>query len=290
MGLEAVLGQLRTEINNALLADGISQKGQVINGWPTAPQLVEILGQPDNEWQINLFPLPARNATRYIGENGYAYVAPVVGLTAKINQLGNVLTFGGTVTPPLNIHAFLAYHNADMLVSANATATPQTIAAEVAAVVNSAHLVGVSASATGPSVALTGDTWEVCNIGGTGTITRGESLRTSRLVQVSIWTTGGLEGTDPDGSLRLAMFDSITSQVGTVQNHFMTLPDGSSAYIMFEGDKFEDDSQSSYSLYVAKIYFTLEYALFRSSPATQVGNITATTTNGQSTITTIIGG
>jgi hypothetical protein len=290
MGLEAVLGQLRSEITQALITDGFTQKGQIITGWPTAPQLVEILGQPDNEYQISIFPFPAKNATRYVGERGGTYKAPVPGLTSFIDETETVLTFGGAAVNAQNIHAFLALHDVDAYVAAPAGMTPPQAAAAVAAYVNAASLKGVSATAIGPSVTLGGDMWEICNIGGSGLITSGETLRTSRMVQVSIWTTGGLTGTDPDGSLRLAMYDSISSQIGTVANHFFTLPDGSSAYVVFQGDNFMDDAQSSYSLYVAKIYLYLEYALFRSSAATQVGDIVASTTIGQSTTTTPIGG
>lgn len=292
MGLEAVLGLLRGEINQALITDGLSQAGQVINGWPTAPQLVEILGQSDDEWQISLYPFPGKNATRYVGERGGTYTVPVVNLKATIDPLtGRTLTFSGSVPTALNVHSFLSFNNFDAYVGAPSGSTPAQIAAATAAYVNAQSLKGTTASATGPSVTLHGDMWDVCNIGGQGTITSGETLRTSRLVQVSIWTTGGLQGTDPDGSLRLSMFDSISSQIGTALNHFLTLPDGSSAYVMYEGDKFEDDSQSSYSLYSAKIYYELEYALFRSTSAWQVGAIAATTTiNGQSTSTTYVGG
>lgn len=291
MGLEAVLGLLRTEITAALATDGISQRGQVLNGWPTAPQLVEILGQADDEWQVTLYPFPGKNVTCYIGEGGGTVTPPNVALKAFLDPTGTILTFFGTVPAPINVHSFLSFNNFDAYVAGAAGATPAQIATATAAYVNAQSLHGVTASAAGPAVKLTGDMWDVCNIGGTGTITTGETLRTSRLVQVSIWTTGGLEGTDPDGSLRLAMFDSISSQIGTRLNHFLTLPDGSSAYIMYEGDKFEDDSQSSYSLYVAKIYYELEYALFRSTSAVQVGDIVATTTiNGQKSQTTSIGG
>lgn len=288
MGLSAALAALRKAITDSINAAGITQKGQVIFGWPTAPQLVEILGQPDVEWQISIYPLRASNVTRYIGESAVVG-RPIVNLTRTIN--GATITFAGSATPPVNVHSFLADLNEDVYIRTQPGQSPDDVADSVATAVNDLALPDVSASATGPAVTLDGATWEFCNIGGVGTVTTGEQLRTSRIVQVTVWTTGDTSDADIDNPMRLTLYDAITSRLGTVGQHFLTLPDGSSAYVAFAGDDFDDDSSSSYSLYAAHIRFEFEYAVFLQTPATQVGDIAVTQSiNGQEAGTTYIGG
>lgn len=276
MGLDAVLSAIRDEVVTALTTAGLNvNPAQVFKGWPTATQLVEVLGQPGGgEYQISVYPLPGTNVTRWI-DDPMVYAAPDVQLTASV--AGSALTLGGVIVTGnvYNIHAFLQGINADIFAQALDTDTPASAAIKVANAVNALAIAGVSAAATLDTITLTGATWERCNIGGTGQIAQ-ESMRIGRKVQVTVWTTNA--AVSQDASLRLQICDAILAYLGTKQNHFVTCSDGTDAYVMFAGDSYDDDSQSSYSLYMGALVFDVEYSVFDITDATQIGVVIPTTT------------
>lgn len=276
MGLDAVLSAVRDNVVQALITAGLTvDPAQVFKGWPTATQLVEVLGQPGGkQYQISVYPLPGQNVTRWL-DDPMIYQAPDVQLTAAV--AGSALTLGGTVVTgnTYNIHAFMRGINADVFAQALDTDTPATAAVKVANAVNALAIAGVSAAATLATINLTGAEWERCNVGGTGLLAQ-ETMRIGRKVQVTVWTTNA--SVTQDESLRLTITDAILASVGTKANHFVTCSDGTVAYVMYAGDSYDDDSQSSYSLYSAALVFDVEYSQLAITDATQIGVVIPTTT------------
>lgn len=294
MGLDSVLNAIRREVTNAINAAGIPQQGQVIKGWPTAPQLVEILAQPTSEWQVSIYPLPSRPGTRWIDDD-LGTTAPIVYLLGSVS--GNTLTLTGAGVPAIdtttdvNIHAFIKGVNADVFAIGSPGDDPSATAIDVANAVNALSLPGITATPTANTVVLSGAVWQSVNIGGTGTRST-EATRLKRMVQVTVWSTG--DATSPQGvdsTLRFAILDAILTNLGTRRKHFIRADDGTQVYISSHGDTADDDSQSSYSLYASFIYFDIEYSLASVTPATQIGVAIPTTTVDSTLITTdYIGG
>lgn len=293
MGLDSVLSAIRRDIANAINAANIPQQGQVIKGWPTAPQLVEILAQPNNEWQVSIYPLPARSATRWL-EASLGYTAPQVYLAASV--AGDTLTLTEAGTPPsdagdVNIHAFIKGVNADVYAVGSPTESLDDIAIAVAAAVNALSRAGITATPSANTVVLSGALWDSVNVGGTGSFIT-EANRDARLVQVTIWATGGTTSDgDIDHTLRFSLVDAIKSNLGTRRKHFIRDETGTQVYINYHGETPDDDSQSSYSLYASIIYFDVEYSVQVVTPATQIGVAIPTITVDLTHITTdFIGG
>lgn len=274
MGLDSVLSTIVNQISAAINSAGITQPSQTFKGWPTAPQLVEMLGQSNSQYVVSVYPYQGRNVTRWLDYDGY-YIQPVVTLQGDIGPDSTVsfsLSTGTTMGALYNVHAFIKNVNHDFLVQPATTDNPDAVATALAGQVNALAVPGLSALASGHDVVLTGGQWQFCNVGGTGSLVV-EANRVSRITQVSVWTTGDTEDTvDPDSSLRLAVYDAIASQVGTKDEHFYyDQTDGTPIFFMLNGDNFDDDSQSSYSLYVARLLYDMEYSINARIPATQVG-------------------
>lgn len=274
MGLDSVLTTIGNAVATATNAAGITQGAQTFKGWPTSTQLVDLLAQVNINYVVSIYPMPARNATRWLDQDAY-YVPPDVTLVASVTDsqtLNFALTGGTTMVNAYNVHSFIKGVNADILVQPATTDGVDNVATEVAAAVNALAVAGLSAAASGANVVLTGGQWQFCNVGGTG-LYNYEGTRIARPVQVSIWTTGDTATTiDPDRSLRLAVYDAIVGLMGTKGTHFYTDPtDGTPIFLLYGGDDLDDESQSSYNLYVARILFEMEYSVNASLPATQVG-------------------
>src|SRR5579875_509605 len=158
---------------------------------------------------------------------------------------------------------------------------------EIPSAVNALGISGVSATATGSSVTVSGATIAHANVGGTGTYAMGVG-RISRTIQVSIWA--------PNPTFRSIVVDAILAAIGNGENAFLTLPNNAGAWIQWSGtargpSDFDDDAQLSYSLYVDHIYFDVDYVVEQQLPATQIGSVEVTKiAGGSSPVVEIIGG
>lgn len=268
--LRDVCYTIRQAIETILVESDAPGTGRVYVGWPTSVEEVQKLGQPGAQGSVTIYPVKgAHNATRYPA-TPVAIVAPVNNLISTISA--NVVTFTGVGDKPYNIHGFFQGKLVDAYLGTTTGQTLAQIATAYAAAIN-ALSVGVTATATGAAVTITGAQWAKVNIGSSGTYAI-EEMRIKRTIMVSVWIN--------NIDARWAIVDAILANLGTADNHFLTLSDGSSAFILYSTDSMDDTSESSYSMFVHHIYFDVEYGQILTGQGYQV--------EGFETITTINNG
>lgn len=264
----AVLSTVATAVTNAINAAGITQRGQVGPGWPTATEMTSVLAQIDGEWLVSVYPLKgSRNVTRNRPEY-QVLQRPSVTVTASVS--GNVLTFAGTPQAGLNIHVFPDAPKPDAVYLTTASDTLASIAVSVAGAISAQT--GYIATPSGASVTVAGCRTLRCNIGGSQQVLAAREVgRIQQDVQVTAWA--------PDDQIRSLLHDAIISGVGQLGSMYFTLPDGSDFSMKFHTSSWSDESQSSYSLYVSHLIYTCEYGINQSVVATQVESVIASTTD-----------
>jgi hypothetical protein len=276
--LQDVCATVVLAVEAALAAANAPGVGQVYIGWPTGPEESQKLGQPQPEGSVTVYPTKsASNITQYPAE-------PTI-LTAAVNNLvatisKNLLTFSGVGDKPYNVHGFFGGRTVDAYYATTAAQTLASIATAYAAAINALG-VGLGASAAGATVTLSGGQFSAVNIGSSGTYAI-EELRIKRTIAISVWIN--------DAPTRWAVADAILSRLGTAENHFLTLSDGSQAYFSYLADYMDDSSESSYSLLVHHLWYDCEYGIIQTGSATQIEGIEVVQTIDQLATTTTYSG
>lgn len=263
--LQDVQESLKTAIVAALAAANAPGLGQVYIGWPVGSEEVQKLGQPVPEGSITIFPIrSSQNATRYPWEPTILS-APVVNLIVTVAQ--NVATFSGVSDQAYNIHGFLSGKTVDAYFATTASQALSSVATAFAAAINALSVPGITASASGDAVTLAGGQFQVVNIGSFGTFAI-EEFRIRRTLQVTVWIN--------DVNTRWLVVDAILTAIGSSTNHFLTLTDGTVAYIRYMSDVMDDSSSSSYSLYAHHLWYEVEYGQVQTGEAYEIEGIAVT--------------
>ena len=121
--IEQVLSAVRSQIGLALALANAPGQGQVIVGWPTAPELSDISNQGNS--QISIYPLPGG---RRVAPRGFGYSFQTIDpITLSATATGSIITITGVIMGGLNIFAYLSqgiasYHtlSTDTLTTATA--------------------------------------------------------------------------------------------------------------------------------------------------------------------------
>lgn len=253
-----VVGSAQSNVVDTKTIDFTIGKGQVIIGWPIATELTEIMAT-DGNWQVSIFPHDkAKPTTRFRPRRRYSAGQSTV-LAAVVN---GVITLSGAVSRAGdNVHVVLDRRH-DIRV---ATSFPQTLAqlaTAVASAVNAASLPGISAAPSGNTTAISGAFDVICNVATVGTASR-EVGRFERDLQVSIWAS--------DPITRDVIQGAVLPQIGSVTAAKLTLPDSTRLWVRYGGDLWNDNSQSSYSMYIAHHLARVEYGIMQTEPAYQIG-------------------
>jgi hypothetical protein len=210
-----------------------------------------------------VFPLKARSTTRFSPHDGPIFVPPSTTLTAAI--AGGVITFGGSVgTIPTHVHT-IVNGQADARVDCTTNQSLTSVATAVAAAVNALGLSGVSATASGPNVSLSGVFQFNCNVVGSGGTISYEVARIERSVQVTLWAS--------EPVTRSLIADAIVTNVGTTLAPYLLLPDNSGLRCLNDGDSLDDNSQAESSVYIAHILLDVEYGINQISAVSQLGAV-----------------
>jgi hypothetical protein len=266
--LETIQINVANAIQSGLTAGRISlPPAQVVIGFPTSTELVTILSQ--HAWMMSIYPLPDGHQTSRYTPQPFPVYNPYVTLTAAIS--GNVLTFGGSVIEGLNVHTYVGGLLADAFYQTQQGDALTSVASGVGNAINALTLPGVSASSSTNSVSITGSPYTICNIGSSATIMAIETNRISRGVQVSAWCS------DPE--MRWQVMECVEENIGTTDNPFLYLFDGTPLRTQYSGrsDWNNDKSQSAYSLYEYHLTYNLEYGVLRYLTGAQVESIEQTT-------------
>jgi hypothetical protein len=255
----ALVDAITAAINGASPA-AVTEPGQVIVGDPLAPELVEILAQGPGQWQVSLFPFEkGKNNTRFRPRR--TYTQPVVHLTCAAVE--GVVTFAGSVDAGLNVHVVID-NKYDARIQTTSGMSLATVATAIVAAINALEAPGITSSASGATATVVGAHTVVCNVAGVGSSIR-EVARIGRNVRMSVWAS------DPDTVS--AIEGAVLTQLGVDVKPKLTLPDGSLMWVRYAGDLWNDDSQSSYSLYVSHHLFWCEYGVMQIEPAYQIGAV-----------------
>lgn len=293
--IEQVCDVLGQAITVAITAAGIVSPAQVYIGWPVGTELTELINQ--GGYAVTIYPLPGgrRLAPRGKDISKSMFPTPTVSTSVAtgantqliISGTPGIYNFNVLFVHPILGRQFVYYRS-------TGNDTLSTIATAIAALFSTVPS-PVTATASGSSVTISGATGVKCNVGTVGSVTSFAS-RFEQRIQVSVWTPTAYQNTgnpsvDTPLSLRSAVCDAIINAVGTDMNMWYVLPDGTYARIRLSAiPAYKDDSQADYNLYEAHLIFLVEYVLQTTLSATQVGVIEETTTIGDETPLTIIGG
>lgn len=278
--LQDVAETIQVYVAGLLNAAGITQKGQVVVGWPATPDLTQILGQAGEQWQVSVWPCDdTKNTSRYEATS-FKLASPNVPMTATV--AGDILTFGGSVIAGLNVHTFVGRFLQDAFYQTTSLDTLGSVAVGVQNAINALSVSGVAAAASGDSTTITGSPLLRCNVGGAGLVSAKEVGRVSRSVQVSVWA--------PDPVIRWALADPIITGAGEADSTYLTLSDGTPMFVLYECDSMRDKAQSSYSLYEHHMRFHVEYGIIKYLQGTQVESVEITETLNGGTPVTFVGG
>lgn len=261
--VDDVLDALNDQINDAIIAAGITNEGIIAPGWPNMPDLTKQMEQVPAQYFVSLYPLLTEKLTTRFLNEPWGYISKVTpSITATVS--GNVITFSGTVTAGQNIGVVLdpGFSGEAAMYQTTASDTLSSIATNVAAAVKSPY----SATASGATVTITGASTIKCNVGGTATVGY-EVMRSERHFQISVWC--------PDAPTRSVIFNAI--KVYLAQVYFLTFPDTSQGRLKYVASPWNDDMQQD-TLYFLKAVYSVEWGEVAQETQTQVTAVQLTTT------------
>lgn len=268
--VDDVLDALNDQINDAIIAAGITNEGIIAPGWPNMPDLTKQMEQVPAQYFVSLYPLPTEKLTTRFLNEPWGYLSTVTpSITATIS--GNAITFSGAVTPGQNIAVVLdpGSSGAAFTYQSVSNDTLASIATNVAALISAPY----SATASGATVTITGAKTIKCNVGGSAVVGY-EVMRTERHFQISVWC--------PDAPTRSAIFNAI--KVYLAQVYFLSFPDTSQGRIKYVSSPWNDDMQQD-TLYFLKAIYSVEWGEVAQETQTQITAVqlstTATYANGE---------
>ncbi len=246
----------------ALYPNGNPQPGQVrapsvttdsvriFAGWPKSAQLDADLKA--GIVNVSVFPPKGaeKNTTRF-PKDWQESIAPVTTVTADVT--GNMITIGGTlggvqyVTVAIGARKVYSYEitsNDDM----------DSVASNIAALIN----VDFPATSAGPTITIDTSATVKARVGSTGTSWM-ELRRQERLFMVSIWAA----------TVEARVRVSRVVDIAFAEIERLTLPDNSSARIIYHGTTENDDAQRV-TLYRRDLNFTVEYATSKTKKDFQI--------------------
>jgi len=239
-------------------------------GWPSEDGLAADLAK--GKTHITVFPkAEERNTTRY-PEREIVIVPPAPTLTLQISgpvldngqklfdtpgvswdsggdyDLGVardlIVTVGGTVSSPQNLA--LRINNKFYTYVVQASDTLASIATALAALIE-ANISGTSVSGPAITIGPTGKL-QAARIGGFGTVTK-EVRRQERVMMITVWANAP------------ALRDQIAAavDVALAQEHFLCMPDGFGARLIYKNSMVVDALQKA-NLYRRDLNYHVEYA------------------------------
>ncbi len=207
---------------------------------------------------VTVFPKgEERNTTRYSTDQQVIMPATPT-LTATV--AGQAVTIGGTVTVPQNVGLIINGKPYTYAVLVSDTLT--TIAAALAALV----VVDIAGTTSAGAVITVGGTGRIAaaRVGASATVAA-EVRRQERVFQITVWAD-----TPTHRDVIGAALDVALAQV-----HFLTLPDGFKARLVYKNSPVTDGLQKA-NLYRRDFNYSVEYA---TTVTTQAPVVIATTTN-----------
>lgn len=213
---------------------------RIYPGWPNSAALDADLAK--GIVNISVFPPPGseRNTTRFPKE-WQESIAPAVSVTAAV--VGNAVTLGGTLGGTQYVTILIGQRKVySYAIGSNDTF--ESVASALAALV----AVDFPATASGRVITIITSAVIVARVGSTGTSWM-ELRRQQRLFMVSIFA--------PSPAVRTRVAKVVDTAFAAIER--MTLPDNSSARLIYESTVEADEGQRV-KLYRRTLNFTIEYA------------------------------
>jgi hypothetical protein len=235
---EAVSATLAAQIASLLTDAATPYATRVFPGWPVTSDLERDLRA--GAAQVSVFAMPgaSSNVTRH--EPNWKLFTPSV-VTTTFVATGGRVTFGGTITFPLNVRIGTAHYSAQ----------PGDTLSDVARGVAQ----GLGAAWDGPSVIT--DLTDV-QLGGKAVLTR-ESFRTKQVFMISVWA--------PSQAARMAVTRAFQGNLfGTPR---LSLDDGTTGILLFQREGCSDHSEIQ-GLYRRDIYASVEFSVLEFADAWDV--------------------
>ena len=272
----------------ALNAANIAPAAQVGIGQSVSTELVKILNA--GQYQITLFQREgtSRNTSRYPSAALFPIANPNATLIATVTNptgLGSpwTITLTGSVGAGAYLTAIVGATATKAVYACNVGDSLATVATNFAAAINAVS--GVTASATGAVISVNLSPCCLVNVTGVGIVLAREVERVSRSVQMTL--------SCPTPDMRFQIADVIEQNIGTSDAPFLTLSDGTRAFCENLGGATsgpDDDSQSSYSLYIEHFVFGVEYGVLKTQAGYPIAVVDATLTTPSGVSQTVLSG
>lgn len=244
---------------NAIYPNGAGQPSaagvpvRVYAGWPQAAQLDADLLIGDGH--VSVFNRESRNTTRYqLQQTDVAVTTPALTLTIS----GRTVTVGGTVAAGVNAAVIVGTNAFTYQTVSSDTLT--TIAAALASSINATYP-GTTSSGAVITLPNAGAPINAARVGGAGSQTI-EVGRVEQVFQITVWANTPAN--------RKAIASLLAPAI--MQNHFLTLADGTSARLILKSQR-DDDVPQKELLYRRDIFVTVEYVETATVTATTVVDI-----------------
>lgn len=234
---------------------------RVYAGWPQAAQLdTDLLAGTAH---VSVFNRESRNTTRYQLQQLDPPTVTTPSLTLTI--IGRTITVSGTVAAGVNTAVIVGTNGFTYQTVSNDTLS--TVATALASLINATY---PGTSATGAVITLpnAGPPINAARVGGSASQTI-EVGRIEQVFQITVWANTPAN--------RKAIASLIPPAL--MQNHFLTLADGSSARLILKSQR-DDDVPQKELLYRRDIFATIEYVETATVTATQVVDVVDNVTVG----------
>lgn len=252
-GLQEVIDALVAEVRSAIAP--LSYSAIAYAGWPTQANLQELVAK-NIQSHVSVYPLPGeRNTTRFAREVATAQ-APIVTLTAIV-LAGQIVIAGSTVADQvLTITIDQAPPIACVVPAGTSLANAAAI---VANAINLATLPGVTATASGSTVAIAANPSPQVQavVRGSGTLTK--LLRQQeKHFMVTVWA--------PTPDIREALAEAIDDRLGTMDRLPLSDFPGRIRY----QSTYEEEPQERLQVFRRSLTYSVEWARTATIPATQI--------------------
>jgi hypothetical protein len=264
---------------------GVAQATQVGTGEPSGQDLIKILKA--GGYQIVLHDRGVTHDMTRFEMHTFAVADPDPTLIATIDAEAGTITFTGSVVANQNVHTFVGWPLRDAYVQTAGGDSTSTVATKVANAIVALDQAGLSASAAGNVVTLTGSPAYFCNITGPGLVMATEIGRRRHSIQATCWC--------PSVAVRYAVHDAIESQVGTQLQTWLAMSDGTPMQIEASAAStakmtLSDQQSVPYAAWVAYLCFDIEYAVLSYTAGGEVASVEATVAIGPNSATVLSGG
>jgi hypothetical protein len=266
--LEEVVSSLASTITGIINANGAPAPIKVISGWPLPDDLDAITkGNPEATPPIppgvvvSVYAQPgaASNVTRFQWDTVQQNEANI---TTTATIAAGVITFGGTITLPLNVSIFAGGQSYSY--AAQSSDTIASIITQLSYLIQNVFAITIDATTitfANPPPDL------IVYLGGQGTMIR-ENARSKQNFQVTTWA--------PNQPLRMATVKAF--EPGLFALNYIDLPDGTAGMLLFMREVPFDAGQVD-NFYRRDVIVTVEYGITEIIPAWTIVQVTAPITH-----------